>query len=80
MQALSLLVKPASGTCNLRCKYCFYYDVMDHRTIENYGVMNESILQTMVKRAYKKRYESVTFMFQGGEPMIAGLPYYQKLA
>ncbi len=28
MPPIQLLIKPASGSCNLRCKYCFYYDEM----------------------------------------------------
>lgn len=79
MRTLSLLIKPASGLCNMRCTYCFYYDVMDHRETKQYGIMNESTLETMVRRAYEQPYEHVTFMFQGGEPTVAGLDYYQKL-
>ena len=26
MPNLSLLIKPVSGACNLRCRYCFYLD------------------------------------------------------
>ena len=26
MPPLSLLIKPASGSCNMRCRYCFYTD------------------------------------------------------
>ena len=41
MRNLNLLIKPASSSCNLRYKYCFYYDVADNRQIENYGIMND---------------------------------------
>ena len=27
MPPLSIMVKPASALCNLRCEYCFYKDV-----------------------------------------------------
>ena len=79
MKHLFLLIKPASGICNMRCKYCFYYDVMDHRKIESYGLMTDSVLEKMVQRAYDDHHESVTFMFQGGEPTLVGLSFYQKL-
>lgn len=43
MKNLNLLIKPASSTCNLQCKYCFYYDVADNREIKNYGIMDLDI-------------------------------------
>ena len=27
MKQVSIMLKPASSLCNLRCKYCFYADV-----------------------------------------------------
>ena len=27
----TILIKPASGLCNMRCSYCFYCDEMDKR-------------------------------------------------
>ena len=33
MNELSMLIKPASSLCNLRCKYCFYADVSENRDI-----------------------------------------------
>lgn len=30
---ISVLIKPASGNCNMKCRYCFYYDVMDKREV-----------------------------------------------
>ena len=37
MRPLSLLIKPASGLCNMRCRYCFYADVAEHRETASYG-------------------------------------------
>lgn len=33
MKYISFLIKPASSLCNMRCRYCFYYDVADHREV-----------------------------------------------
>ena len=27
MKIVSLLIKPVSGACNLRCRYCFYHEL-----------------------------------------------------
>ena len=32
MGAVGLLIKPASGLCNMRCDYCFYLDEAENRT------------------------------------------------
>ena len=36
---ISVMLKPASGNCNLRCKYCFYHDLAATRQTENKGYM-----------------------------------------
>ena len=79
MRSLSLLVKPVSGLCQYRCAYCFYQDVMAHRENAMTGIMSEETLETMVRRAMACAEGSVTFAFQGGEPTLAGLDFFQKL-
>lgn len=79
MNHLHMLIKPASGYCNMNCEYCFYHDVIDHREVSNYGMMTDETLEKIVSRAYEHNHQSVQFMFQGGEPMLIGLGYYEKL-
>ena len=31
MRSLHLMIKPASGLCNMRCHYCFYADETSKR-------------------------------------------------
>ena len=73
---LNLLIKPASSTCNLQCKYCFYYDVADNREIKNYGIMDDETLENMVKKVFEEVEYQVNFAFQGGEPTTAGIEYF----
>lgn len=79
MPPISLLIKPASGACQYRCRYCFYADVMNNREISNYGNMTSDTLETLVKRAMNYAEGSVSFAFQGGEPTLAGLDFYKEL-
>lgn len=79
MPAISLLIKPASGMCNLRCRYCFYYDITTKRELPSYGFMEEKTLETVVKKALSFAEGSCTFAFQGGEPTLCGLPFYETL-
>ena len=75
MPPLSLLIKPASGHCNLRCGYCFYHDVTAHREHRSYGFMTLETLETLVRKALSFADGSCTFAFQGGEPTLAGLDF-----
>ncbi len=79
MDTVSMLIKPASGRCNLRCKYCFYTDVMARRTQADMGMMSESLLGLLVRQALELADSRVIFAFQGGEPMLRGLAFYQEL-
>lgn len=79
MPAMSLLIKPASSLCNMRCKYCFYADVAENREVKNYGMMSEKTLEEMVKKALSYAEGQCTFAFQGGEPTMEGLEYYRRL-
>lgn len=79
---LSLMVKPASSLCNLRCRYCFYHDLAENREIASYGVMGAEAMETMLGRAFEALPEGknqLALVFQGGEPMLAGREYFEKL-
>lgn len=75
---LSLLIKPASGLCNLRCRYCFYADEMNNREIPSFGIMSQETLDCVLQRAFEYETESVSIAFQGGEPTLAGLEFFQR--
>jgi uncharacterized protein len=80
MSKLSLLIKPASSACNMRCKYCFYHDVAENRSIGSFGIMEEETLETLIKRAFEYAQDECTFAFQGGEPTLAGLNYFLRFS
>lgn len=77
MPPVSLLIKPASSLCNLRCKYCFYHSISDSRSVKSYGIMNDCIQEKLVKNALEYADQICTFAFQGGEPTLAGLSFYR---
>ena len=79
MPALSIMIKPASSLCNLRCKYCFYCDVSAQREDFSFGIMKEETAENLIKSALKfADGDSVAFAFQGGEPLIAGFEYFNN--
>lgn len=79
MGPVQMLIKPASGNCNMRCNYCFYYDEMSKRATGNYGLMSLETLEALVKKALADSRGRCDFVFQGGEPTLVGLDFYQKL-
>ncbi len=78
MKSVSILMKPASGLCNMRCRYCFYADEMKNRSVSSYGVMSIGTLECIVKRVFAEVDGKCTFSFQGGEPTLAGLEFFRN--
>lgn len=78
MPSLSLLIKPSSGNCNVRCKYCFYHDEQENRDTYSYGFMSEETLETMIRKALLYADRDCSFGFQGGEPTLRGLDFFRK--
>ena len=79
MPAISMLIKPASSLCNLRCGYCFYHDEAVKRASQSYGIMSRETLENIVKKTFETASGSITFAFQGGEPTLAGIDFYLYL-
>lgn len=78
MKHLQLLIKPASSDCNLRCHYCFYLDESSNRDVPSYGHMSEETTRILIDKALSAAEERCTFGFQGGEPTLAGLSYFES--
>lgn len=74
----SVLIKPASSLCNLSCNYCFYHDIADNREIKSHGIMSYDTLETIIKKSIEDTSNQCYFMFQGGEPTLAGLDFFKK--
>jgi len=76
----SLLIKPASAVCNFDCAYCFYLD----RDADPYKAlpgrrMSLETLERLVDTYLFYSYPRGVFAFQGGEPTLAGLAFFEKL-
>lgn len=79
MKNLNIMLKPASSLCNMRCKYCFYAEVSELREVKSFGMMTEETVAKILENLQKDldSGDSLHIAFQGGEPMLAGLPFYQ---
>lgn len=76
---MTVLIKPASSICNIRCRYCFYCDISSHREEQSYGIMKDDVTHALINRVLSYADGgSVSFVFQGGEPLIAGKRYFEN--
>jgi uncharacterized protein len=76
----SLLVKPVSAVCNLDCAYCFYLDreADPYRSLPERRMSLET-LERLVDTFLFYSYPNSVLAFQGGEPTLAGLKFFEKL-
>ena len=75
----SLLIKPASAVCNLDCEYCFYLD----RDADPYKEMpgrrmSDETLERLVDGFLFYSYPHTVFAWQGGEPTLAGVEFFER--
>ena len=77
---LSVMVKPASSSCNLRCTYCFYHSLSTMRESAFHGMMEEKMIDDIITKALafvgKDRFY---LSFQGGEPLLRGKEFFIKV-
>ena len=80
MGSVSVMVKPASASCNLRCHYCFYSDVSKNRAVATYGAMDDDVAELLVERLVEATGGTgdVHVSFQGGEPTLVGLAWFER--
>lgn len=78
MNNVSVLIKPSSSLCNIKCKYCFYIDEAQNRKIENNGIMTEKVMTAIIDKVLQNADKNVLFSFQGGEPTTAGIEYFNS--
>ncbi len=79
VQGLHLMAKPVGPICNLDCSYCFYLEKEQLYPPRERFRMSDEVL-----RAYIQGYiaaqpsPEVEFTWQGGEPTLLGLDFYQR--
>ena len=77
MPPVSLMIKPASSLCNMRCKYCFYHSLAEQRESASHGMMSEATLRRTLEQAFAYADgKPVAISFQGGEPLLAGKEFF----
>lgn len=75
-----IMVKPIGPKCNLDCSYCFYLEKeMLYGDGERWK-MDDATLDAYVRRYIEAQpTDPVTFAWQGGEPTLLGVDYFEKV-
>lgn len=70
----SVLIKPVSDHCNIRCTYC-YEGTEKNRFYK--PRMSEFTLEKIIMDALEQAKNSIEFIWHGGEPLLAGLNFFE---
>jgi uncharacterized protein len=76
--AFNVMVKPVGAKCNLACGYCYY---LEKEALYPQGQfqMPQEVLKSFTRQYINaQQTPEVIFNWQGGEPLLRGLEFYQK--
>jgi len=74
----SILIKPAGPDCSMNCTYCFYLKKSELFPNSKVHRMTEGILEEVIRQFLAQPLRELSFSWQGGEPTLMGLPFFQK--
>jgi uncharacterized protein len=75
------MVKPVGALCNLDCTYCYYLHKDDLLGQPRQPRMADEMLERHIRQYIEAQTgDDVVFSWQGGEPTILGLAFFQKVA
>ncbi len=74
------MVKPIGAICNLDCTYCYYLNKKDLLGSQSNFQISDDILERHIRQYIDGQDgEQVVFSWQGGEPTLLGLEFFQKV-
>ncbi len=76
--AFHVMIKPRGAICNLDCKYCYYLP-KERLYPDSRFCMSDDLLDTFTRQYIEaQRVPEVTFAWQGGEPTLMGLAFFER--
>ncbi len=78
LKPFTLLIKPASADCNLRCPYCFYLDRAALYPGSSVHRMSDEVLTALVEGYLQTPQPQHVFGWQGGEPLLMGFDFFRQ--
>ncbi|MCP4417403.1 MAG: radical SAM protein, partial [Chloroflexi bacterium] len=76
--AFHIMTKPRGAICNLDCKYCYFLSKETLYPGSRFR-LSDDLLQTYTRQYIEsQRVNEITFTWQGGEPTLIGLDFFQR--
>ena len=79
----TVMAKPIGPRCNISCSYCYYLEKEKQFPSEKKFRMPDEVLETYIRQMIGCSVEAgmneVTFAWQGGEPTMLGVAYFEKI-
>jgi uncharacterized protein len=72
------MTKPRGAICNLDCRYCFYLAKEDLYPGGAFRMSDETLESYTRQYIEAQQVLEVTFAWQGGEPTLMGLPFFER--
>lgn len=74
----NLIIKPRGLMCNMVCEYCYYLPKQSLYPGKNFK-MSQKVLSAVTQQMIASQWENqVNFIWQGGEPTLIGLDFFQE--
>ena len=75
-----IMAKPVGSRCNMHCSYCYYLDKGKYSRHKEQKCMSPALLEQLIRQTIAANEGPVvSFTWHGGEPTLAGLPFYKKV-
>ena len=81
MKPFHIMAKPHGPICNLDCTYCYYLEKekLYGQEARDYR-MRDEVLEAFIRQYIEAHPgELVSFAWQGGEPTLLGIPFFQRV-
>lgn len=79
-RAYHAMIKPVGAICNIDCTYCYYLHKKELLGSGGKFQISNEILEAHIKQYIEGQdREEVVFSWQGGEPTLLGLDFFQKV-
>src|ERR1022692_1167020 len=74
------MVKPTGAICNLDCAYCYYLHKEELLGSNSKFRISDEVLEAHVRQYIEsQRGDEVVFSWQGGEPTLLGVGFFEKV-
>lgn len=79
-RSFGVMAKVVGSKCNLDCQYCYYLEKENLYEPATSSIMSDEVLEDFI-RQYIEASDApqVTFEWQGGEPTLLGVDYFERV-